>query len=388
MMLLDLLYNLRSQGLRVGTTEWLDLLRGLAAGLVDNVDGLYYFARARLIHDESHYDAFDLAFSETMQGRVLPPKLKDELQDWLAQAIQALQEERVEIPQQSLEELLRELEKRLQEQTERHDGGSYWIGTGGTSPFGHSGRAKSGIRIGGSSQGRGAVQVAEQRQWASYRSDTLLEIRDFQRALSLVRQLAREGEEVLDIEQTIHKTAASGGELEIAMQREKSNKVHFLLLMDVGGSMTPYQHLVSRLFTAASQLKTFKSFDYWHFHNCPYGWLYKDFRSTHDRKATVELLASLTPQHRIVWVGDASMAPWELFSSGAGFFGNNAPPGIENIRAFARKTKYNVWLNPDPPRHWEHPTVQAIGAEIPMFSLTLDGVKQAVRQLKRGKSLG
>jgi len=152
-----------------------------------------------------------------------------------------------------------------------------------------------------------------------------------------------------------------------------------VLLMDAGGSMEPHASLVSRLFTAANELKTFKTFDAWYFHNCPYRYLYKDY-ATFDRKLTAEVLRDLTPEHRVVWVGDASMAPWELFSSG---WGNEGPNGMENIKQIARKCPAGIWLNPDPERFWDHPTVNAIGATVKMFPLTIDGLKRGVKHLRK-----
>ncbi len=380
MILLNLLFNLRSQGLKVGLGEWLELLRGLELGLAEDLNGLYFLARSLLVHDEAHFDAYDLAFTATFKGVELPPKLKDALAEWLAQAKKGMGDELVPSGFESLEAMLKELQKRMNEQKERHDGGNYWIGTGGTSPFGNSGRAEDGIRIGGEGSRGGAVQVAQERQWASYRTDMTLDVRDFSVALGMLRRLAREGEEKLDIDGTIQKTASNGGEIELDLQKERVNRVRVLLLMDVGGSMDPHAALVSRLFTAASQMKMFKTFDSYYFHNAPYAWLYEDYR-TYKRKATMQVLSDLTPQHRVIWVGDASMAPWELFSS-SGSFGQWSPAGIDNIKAFAHKVSNQIWLNPDPPRFWDHPTVNAIRAEIPMFPLTVEGLRQGMRKLR------
>ena len=258
MILLNLLFNLRSQGLGVGTGEWLAFLRGLEEGLVEDLDGLYYLARAVLVHSEAHYDAFDLAFTATFKGVELPEKLKDALWEWLQDAKNG-EGDRVPGGFESLEELEKELRKRLEEQKERHDRGGYWVGTGGTSPFGNSGRSDQGIRVGGESKGRGAVRVAEERRWGAYRTDMTLSVRDFKVALALLRNLAKEGAEELDIDATIDRTAEQGGEIDLAFSKERVNRVRLLLMMDVGGSMEPHAAVVSRLFTAATEMKIFKT---------------------------------------------------------------------------------------------------------------------------------
>ena len=377
MILLQLLYNLRSQGLGVGTGEWLAFLRGVEVGLAEDLDGLYYLARAVLVHTETKYDAFDVAFTATFQGVELPPQLSEALAQWLAEA-RASEGPKLPHGYQSWEELRREFEKRLAEQKERHDGGNRWIGTGGTSPFGNSGRAENGIRVGGSGGGRSAVQVASERKWGEYRTDLTLEVRDFKVALRALRKLAREGTEEFDIDGTIARTAKNAGEIELAYSKERVNRVHLLLAMDVGGSMEPYAALVSRLFTAASEMKIFKTFTPLYFHNCPYRWMYRSY-ATFERKQTADVLSKLTPQHRVIWVGDASMAPWELFSTG---YGDTGPAGIDWIARFGQRCPASVWLNPDAPRFWDHPTVRAIGGHIPMFHLSVDGLKQAIRKLR------
>jgi uncharacterized protein with von Willebrand factor type A (vWA) domain len=273
----------------------------------------------------------------------------------------------------------KELERRLAEQKERHDGGGHWVGTGGSSPFGNSGRADNGIRIGGEGGGRGAVQVAGERRWAGYRTDVQLDVRDFKVALAMLRKFGREGQEKLNLDGTIDRTAKNAGEIEIDMQKERVNRVKLVLMMDTGGSMEPNAALVSRLFTAAKALKTFKTFEAWHFHNCPYGWLYKDYR-TFERMPTAQVLEKLTPQHRVVWVGDASMAPWELFQGGG--WGETGPTGMQWLQRFAQRCPSSIWLNPDPVRYWDHPTVRAIGATIPMFPLTVEGLRHGMQKLR------
>ena len=315
------------------------------------------------------------------KGVELPDDFKSKLADWLEQALADAKEWKggKGAGFESMEELMREYEKRLREQKERHDGGSRWIGTGGSSPFGNSGKSDGGVRVGGKGGGGGAVAVAEERQWAGYRTDMTLDVRDFKVALRALRNFVREGRSKLDLPLTIERTCSNAGEIELAERPERINRMRLVLLMDAGGSMEPHAALVSRLFTAANEMKTFKTFDAWYFHNCPYRYLYRDY-ATFDRKATAEVLRELTPEHRVVWVGDASMAPWELFSSG---WGNEGPNGFENIRAISRSCPASIWLNPDPERFWDHPTVNAIGGAVKMFPLTIDGLKRSVRHLRK-----
>ncbi|MCA9573610.1 MAG: VWA containing CoxE family protein, partial [Myxococcales bacterium] len=185
------------------------------------------------------------------------------------------------------------------------------------------------------------------------------------------------------VDQTIDQTAKMGGEIELVFDKDRSNRVRLVLLMDAGGSMAPHYQTVSRLFTAAEELKTFKTFEHYYFHNCVYRWLYRDYQ-TFDRRPTEEVLRELTPQHRLIFVGDASMAPWELFSSGIGF-GDSTPSGIDTLGRFAKRCPASVWINPDPKRYWDHPTVSAIGRTFPMFPLTVDGLRAAVKELRRSR---
>src|SRR5690606_21686195 len=241
-------------------------------------------ARALLVHRESHLDDFDQAFSAHFKGvEYSVKKLKDELSEWLKDAKQRTRElsdeDRRLIESMSLEDLERLFEQRLQEQTERHDGGNKWIGTGGTSPFGHSGKAPKGIRVGGPGGGRSAVKVADARMYAGYRQDLTLDVRQMQVALRKLRAFAREGaDQELDIEGTIDATAQNAGEIEVVTRPPRRSNTRLILLMDVGGSMDPYAHLVSRLFSAAKKSTHFKELRTYYFHNCIYGRVYKTER--------------------------------------------------------------------------------------------------------------
>ncbi|MCB9758837.1 MAG: VWA domain-containing protein [Alphaproteobacteria bacterium] len=377
-----LLFNLRAKGVPVGLNEWLAFLDGLRKGLARDLDGVYRLARALLVHTEAHYDAFDLAFNASFAGVELHPELKAALDAWLNNP-RIFDENREAGVHgfESLEALMEALRKTLDEQQSRHEGGNRWVGTGGTSPYGNSGRANQGVRVGGASSGGRAGIAMQDRAWANYRTDLTLDVRQMKVALRALRKLAREGTEVLDLDETISETARNGGEIDLVFDRERANRVRLVLMMDAGGSMAPHYKLVSQLFTAAQELKTFKTFEHYYFHNCVYNWLYTDYENF-ERQPTRDVLAQLTPQHRLIMVGDASMAPWELFSNYAGF-GDNSPSGLDWLRRLSARCPSSVWLNPDPERYWNHPTVRAIGQLFPMHPLTVDGLRAAVKHLRR-----
>jgi uncharacterized protein with von Willebrand factor type A (vWA) domain len=379
-MFVDFLYRLRAQGLVVGVGEWLGFLEALRRGLAVDTAGLYRLGRALLCRSEADFDAFDVAFAASFQGVELRPDLRSRVEEWLAAAAAARLDTPALDERRSLEELWKELLKRLEQQKERHDGGNYWIGTGGTSPFGHSGRGKGGIRIGGEGGGGGAVQVAMERRWARYRSDCTLDVRDLEVALRTLRALKREGSVELDLDATIEKTGKNAGEIEVVERPARRNQVHLVLLMDSGGSMTPHTERVERLFSAAARVRTFRSFKSYIFHNCVYDHLYVDPEAS-ERVPTTQVLEGLTARHRVVFVGDASMAPHELFSA-YGWPGMERLAGIEWLRRLAQRCPSSVWLNPDPPRWWEHPTVSAVRSLFPMYELSVDGLRSAVRKLR------
>ena len=388
-MFLDLLFALRRHKVPVGTQEFLALHEALAAGLVSGEQELYDLGRAILVHTEAHYDAFDLAFVETF-GDADVLEIREAIKAWLADPVpmRDLSPEAFErMTGMSLEELRRRFEEMLKEQKERHDGGSRYIGTGGRSPFGNSGRNPAGIRVGGPGGQRSAVQVAMERQYRNYRTDVTIDVRQFKVALRALRSLGREGPEELAIDPTIDETCRSGGEIELVFERERKNTVRLALLMDAGGSMDPYARLVDRLFTAASEIGHWKSFDHYFFHNCPYSRVYSSIERL-ESVQTAELFRKHRPETKVVFVGDACMAPWELNAMGGilSLWEKNQLSGLDWIRKFKEHFKDCVWLNPEPERFWRHDTITAIGQVIPMFPLTLDGIRAAVRHLRKGQA--
>ena len=394
-MFVPFLYELRRRGVPVGAQEAVALASALEQGLHESsLDGFYHVARALLVHRETHLDAFDEAFLAHFRG--IEPKsvaIRDEILDWLREAAQR----RAELTPEELalldrldpEELLREFEQRLREQKERHDGGNKWIGTGGTSPFGHGGFSKQGIRVGGSGGGRSAIAVAGARRYQPYRSDLTLDVRQMAMALKKLRAFAREGAELeLDLEETISATAKNAGELEVVVRPPRRPNTRVVLLMDVGGSMDPYAHLVSRLFTAASKATHFKELRSYYFHNCVYGRVFKRESMTEPVQVE-ELLADCGKHHKLIVVGDALMAPYELFHPGFSFQYGGAgeergTEGIHWLQKLSRHFDRSVWLNPEPRRYWPATTIEAIATVFTMFPLTLEGLGEAVTHLTRG----
>ncbi len=379
-------FLLRERKVPVSLTEWMTLMEALSKGFINDLDDFYYLSRSILVKSETHFDQYDVAFQEYFKGIKAPVELSEELMEWLRDPVARgllSEEEMQQLQHMDFDELLKEFEKRLKEQTEQHDGGKYWIGRGGTSPFGHSGSNPAGIRIGGQSRGRHAIQVAEQRRYRNYRGDVALDVRQFKLALRRLRLLSRIGpEDELDLEETIDATAKNAGELEMVWTSERKNSVKLLLLMDTGGSMLPYVELCSRLFSAAYSMSHFKDLQCYYFHNCVYDTVYVDMEKL-EGVSTASLLHTLEPDYRVVLVGDARMAPEELMQKYGAiyYFERNESPGVEWLKRIAGHFTHSAWLNPEDLRYWQHPTVHLIGRIFPMFPLTLDGLDDAVKKL-------
>ena len=385
-MFTDFFYILRKRKVPVSITEWMTLMETLAKGYITDLDEFYFLARAILVKSEAYYDHYDIAFQEYFQGIEAPAEISNEILEWLRDPINRMtlsEEDLALFDSLDFDELLKELEKRLKEQTEQHDGGGHWIGRGGTSPFGHSGYHPTGIRIGGSSGGRHAIQIAQERRFRNYRNDLTLDVRQIKLALKGLRQLSRIGpEDELDLEDTIEATAKNAGEIDLKWRRSRKNAVKVLLLMDVGGSMEPFALLCSQLFSAAHSSAHFKDFRYYYFHNCIYDTLYQDIERQ-EAINTDHLLQTLEPDYKLLLVGDARMGSWELMEryGAINYFERNETPGVVWLKRISEHFTHCVWLNPDSPRFWIHPTVHLIGRLFPMFPLTIDGLGQAVKRL-------
>ncbi len=390
------LYELRNKRLKVGAQEAVQLARALELGLHRNtLDGFYYLARALLVHSEADLDKFDEAFLAHFQGIVTEAaKLVDELEEWLKdpKVLENLTPEQIAALQDLSPEELRELfEQRLREQKERHEGGNKWIGTGGTSPFGTGGHNPSGMSVrAGASKGRGgrgAMGMADARKYRPYRSDLVLDVRQIEVALRKLRSFAREGvEEELDIDATIDETARNGGELEIVTRPPRRSNVRVLLLMDVGGSMDPFAHTCSQLFSAAKRASNFREVRTYYFHNTIYGRLY----STDSLMEPVEVphvIDQLNERWRVILVGDAAMAPGELLGTGpwGAPAGMGVMSGLDWLTLLGDRFERSVWLNPDPPQYWSGGTAKVIGEVFPMYHLTIDGLTEAMAHLSKGR---
>ncbi|MBM4462291.1 MAG: VWA domain-containing protein [Chloroflexi bacterium] len=385
-MFIDFFYTLKKRKVPVSITEWMALMDALSRGLISNLDEFYYLARAILVKSEAYYDQYDVAFQEYFKGIEAPAEISEKILEWLKDPINRMtltDEEKALFDMMDFDELLREFEKRLAEQTEQHDGGNYWIGRGGRSPFGHSGSHPAGIRIGGESRGRGAIQIAQERRFRNYRSDLTLDVRQVKMALRRLRELSRIGpEDELDLEETIDATAKNAGDIELCWTRSRRNTVKLLLLMDVGGSMVPHAEVCSQLFSAAHSESHFKDFQYFYFHNCIYDNLYRDIERQGEI-STEQLLRTLEPEYKVILVGDATMAVQELTEKYGAiyYYQRNDTPGIIWLKRIAEHFTHCVWLNPETEYSWNHPTVLIIGKLFPMFHLTLDGLGEAVRKL-------
>jgi uncharacterized protein with von Willebrand factor type A (vWA) domain len=385
---LDLFFALRRRGVPASIQEWLALMDALALGLEQQtLTGFYHLCRSLLVKSEAHFDLFDEAFLEVFGGLDLPIDLPDKLREWLADPLRyerLLRPELLErLKRLGLEELLRLFEERLREQQEAHQGGDRWIGTGGTSPFGHSGYHPSGLRVGGPGGARSAVRIAGEHRFRAYRHDRVLDTRQLKVALRGLRQLRREGRrDELDLDGTVAQTCRNAGELELLFRAPRVNNVRLLLLMDVGGSMEPYAQLVEQLFSAAHASRHLKEFRYLFFHNCVYGKLYLD-GWLREPVPTGDVLRQLDDRYKLLLVGDASMAPSELLEPWGAIYYSEADPdsGRQWLLRLARRFPRAAWLNPESPASWRYGTEAVIRRIFPMHQLTIDGLDAAIKAL-------
>ncbi len=383
-MFTDFLYHLRGRGIQVSLTEWLPLMRAMAEGHARaNLTVFYHLARALLVKRETLYDLYDQAFAEYFKGIEAQFDLSEELLDWLTDPVlprELSAEEIAALQALDLDELRERFDQRLREQTERHDGGDRWIGTGGTSPFGHGGVNPAGIRVGGAGGGRSAVQVASDRRFRNLRSDRVLDTRQIGMALRRLRRLGKdEGPEELDLDATIDESARNGGEIDLIFGPPRRNRIKLLLLIDVGGSMDPHADLCERLFSAAHAANHFQHFEWRFFHNCVYERLYTDiFRRRGD--LTADVLKRIDRTWSVILAGDAWTSPFELTHLGGAIdlFHDNRETGLTWLQRIRDRCPNSVWLNPEPKRIWNAPSARVIREVFPMFELTLDGLSEAV----------
>ena len=402
-MLLDFFYTLRQAKLPVSVTEYLTLMGALQRGVIGpllrpengeahgyGVEDFYFLSRTTLIKDEKHYDKFDRAFAAYFKG---VEQIADFTQDipleWLRKnlELQLSPEELAKIQKMGWDELMATLKKRFEEQKERHEGGSKWIGTGGTSPFGAFGHNPQGIRIGQpGSRNKSAVKVWDQRAFKDYDDTQELGTRNIKIALRRLRQFAREGvEDELDLDNTIRKTAANAGYLDIAMRPERHNKVKVLLLMDVGGSMDEHVARVEELFSASKT--EFKHLEFFYFHNCVYDFMWKNNRRRFAEKfETLEILRTYNKDYKLIFVGDATMSPYEILQPGGSVEYNNPEAGAVWLERLTHAFPQFAWINPEPQGVWQYRHSISIIQQLlhnQMYPLTVRGLEDAMRMLSR-----
>jgi len=393
-MLTAFFYTLRAAKLPVSVNEYLTLLEALRAGVIDDGDGpsvdkFYFLARTALVKDEAHYDKFDRAFAAYFKGVELVSDFTKEVPlEWLKKTleIELSPEEKAAIEKMGWQELMDTLKKRFEEQKERHEGGNKWIGTGGTSPFGNGGYNPQGIRIGGAGRNKSAVKVWDQRAYADYDDTKELGTRNIKVALRRLRRFAREGNDLeLDLDNTIHATAANAGLLDIKMIPERHNKVKVLLLMDVGGTMDEHIHRVEELFSAVKS--EFKHLEFFYFHNCVYDFMWKNNRRRFSEKfATWDVIRKYNKDYKLIFVGDATMSPYEILQPGGSVEYNNEEPGAEWLQRLTHAFPKYAWINPEPHGVWGYRQSIAIVQQLMhqrMFPLTLSGLEDAMRLLSK-----
>jgi len=374
----------------VSIKEYLIMLEALNARIAfASVDDFYLLSRTCLVKDEKYFDRFDRAFSAWFNEMESIDDVINALipEEWLRAAVEKYlsEEDKAKIESLgSLEELLDAFRERLEEQEKRHSGGSKWIGTGGTSPFGHSGYHPEGIRIGGESRNQRAVKVWEERQFQNLDDSVAIGTRSIKMALRRLRRFARSGaNEELDLDDTIRSTARNAGLLDIRMVPERRNAVKVLVFFDVGGSMYPYVKTCEELFSAARA--EFKHLDYFYFHNFFYDFFWRDNqRRRTETIPTWEILNTYQRDYKVIIVGDASMAPYEVVSVGGSVEYMNRESGVTWMTRLLENFEKVIWLNPTPRAHWGY--TQSIGliqelVEDHMYPLTLEGLDSGVRYL-------
>ena len=396
-MLLPFFTALRQARAPVSLKEWLHLMEAMDRGVVGPgrtmaIEDFYHLSRAVLIKDEKHYDRFDRVFAEVFIGLETVGAgeeiTADIPEDWLRLLNEKFltDEEKAQIEALGgFDKLMETLKARLEEQQGRHQGGSKWIGTGGTSPFGNSGYNPEGVRIGGQSRQGRAVKVWEKREYRNLDDTVELGTRNIKVALRRLRRFARQGAaDELDIDGTIDGTARQGF-LDIHMRPERRNTVKVLLFLDVGGSMDPHVRMVEELFSAART--EFKHLEFFYFHNCLYEGVWKDNRRRHDEQTpTWDVLHKYAGDWRAVFVGDATMSPYEVSMPGGAVEHWNEEAGAVWLKRAMDQWERSVWLNPVAERYWGYaPSVQMIRQVMDerMFPMTLEGLDRAMRALAR-----
>lgn len=391
-MFLPFFLNLRENGIKTSLGEYLLLIEALDKQVVQpDLEEFYYLSRALLVKHEGQLDRFDGLFGEYFQGKEGqgPAGMDDIPEEWIrAQLKRVLSQEEIEALESmgGLEALMQRFQELMREQEDRHEGGNKWIGTGGTSPFGNSGYNPEGIRMGGEGGGRSAVKVWDRRDFKDLDDGIELGTRNIKMALRRLRKFARTGaEEELDLNNTIRSTAHNGGMLDIKMVPERHNSVKVLLLFDVGGSMDPYVKTCEELFSAARM--EFKHMEYFYFHNFIYDGLWQNNGLRYDEvMPTLDVLRKYGSDYKVIFVGDAAMATYEITHSGGSIDFMNREPGSNWLKRFTEHFDKAVWLNPTPKEYWEHTHSTKIIQDLMsdrMYPLSLKGMEEAMAYLSR-----
>ena len=390
-MLVDFFLHLRERKLPVSTKEFLGLLEAMQRGVIGHsLDDFYFLARSALVKDETHYDRYDQAFAEYFKGIEALPGMEAMIpEDWLRMSMQRhlSPEDKAKLEKLGWDKLMEQFKERLAEQKERHAGGSRWIGTGGSSPFGHGGYHPEGIRVGGDSAGnRTAVKVWEKREFRNLDDTVELGTRNIKVALRRLRRFAREGAaEELDLDGTIAGTARNAGYLDLHLRPERHNAVKVLLFLDIGGSMDDHIRLCEELFSACRS--EFKHLEHYYFHNCVYEGVWKDNRRRHgERIPTHEVLHRYGNDYKLIFVGDATMSPYEILYPGGSVEHWNEEPGAVWMERMLDAFPHAVWLNPESEHLWQYrQSIELLNRLMGgrMFPLTLDGLARAIRALAK-----
>ena len=392
-MLAGFFLKLKDHKIPVSIKEYLMLIEGMKKRVISpSIDEFYYLARATLVKDESNYDKFDRAFGEFFKGiEALAGATVDVPLEWLVKQVElnlSPEEKALIEALGGWEKLMEEFKKRLEEQKGRHQGGSKWIGTGGTSPFGAYGYNPEGIRIGQDrSRNRSAVKVWDAREYRNLDDSVELGTRNIKVALRRLRRFARDGApEELDLDTTIHKTAKNAGLLDLHMRPERHNAVKVLMFLDIGGSMDDHIKLCQELFSATKT--EFKHLEYYYFHNCLYDFVWKDNRRRHsERTRTWDVLHKYGHDYKVVFVGDATMSPYEILQPGGSIEYHNEEAGAVWMQRILDVYHKAVWLNPEPEEIWPYRQSISILRDIMggrMYPTTIEGIERAMRVLTKG----
>jgi uncharacterized protein with von Willebrand factor type A (vWA) domain len=394
-MLIDFFFTLRDAKVPVSIKEFLTLLEALQQQVIaPSLDEFYYLARLTLVKDEAHFDKFDRAFGAFFKGIETAfdgggtAGAADIPLDWLLKRLERelTPEQKAQLQKLGYDKLVDRLQELLKEQKERHEGGNKWIGTGGTSPFGNGGTNPEGIRIGGKGGNRSAVKVWDQRTYRDYDGERELGIRNIKVALRRLRRFARQGAaDELALDETIRSTANNAGWLDIRMQPERRNRIKVLMLLDVGGTMDDHIERTEELFSAAKA--EFKHMEFYYFHNCVYDHLWKNNRRRHaERFPTWDVLRTYPADTRLIFVGDATMSPYEILAPGGSVEYANEEAGAEWLARFCHAFPKFAWLNPEPEHLWQYRQSIAVIRQIMgnrMFPVTIDGLERAMRLLSK-----